>query len=192
MQSLLHTLAQDWSFTPKGRKSFTSPQIRRCPQLFTSAGINLASLNSSRTWEVSLPPHMISLRRFNIVLTRRPLPSGGCPSEFLRTVTFPHAPRWPFITLSASRHCSMHVRDGHRTATTSEPSRPFTFGVFKQWGGKGGTWGPRAPLQGRWHFADQKLSFWKEFKSSVIRYYFTYILKCSTAFQFSCLEALDW
>ena len=39
------------------------------PQLLTSAGINLASLNSSRTWEVSLPPHVISLRRFNIVLT---------------------------------------------------------------------------------------------------------------------------
>ena len=55
MQSLLHTLAQDWSLTPKRRKFFTSPQIRRCPQLFTSAGINLASLNSSHTWEVSLP-----------------------------------------------------------------------------------------------------------------------------------------
>jgi len=51
MQSLLHTLAQDWSLTPKRRKSFTSPQIRRRPQLFTSAGINLTSLNSSRTWE---------------------------------------------------------------------------------------------------------------------------------------------
>ena len=59
---------QDWSLTPKRRKSFASPQIRRCPQLFTSAGINLASLNSSHSWEVSLPPHVISLRRFNIVL----------------------------------------------------------------------------------------------------------------------------
>jgi len=39
------------------------------PQLFTSAGTNMASLNSSRTWEVLLPPHVISLRRFNIVLT---------------------------------------------------------------------------------------------------------------------------
>jgi len=131
MQSLLHTLAQDWSLTPKRRKSFTSPQVRRCPQLFTSAGINLASLNSSRTWEVSLPPHVISLRRFNIVLTKCPLPSGGCPSEFLRTVTFPHAPRWPSTTQSGSRHCSMHVRGGHHTVVTSEPSRPFTFGVFK-------------------------------------------------------------
>jgi len=25
----------------------------------------------------------------------------------------------------------MHVRDGHHTVVTSEPSRPFTFGVFK-------------------------------------------------------------
>ena len=105
--------------------------IRRRPQLFTSAWINLASLNISRTWEVSLPPDVFSLRRFNIVLTWRPLPLGGCPTEFLRTVTFPHAPRWPFTTQSASRHCSMHVRDGHRTVVTSDPSRPFTFGVFK-------------------------------------------------------------
>jgi len=57
MQSLLHTLAQDWLLTPKSRKSFTAPQIRRRSQLFTSAVISLASLNSSRTWEVSLPPH---------------------------------------------------------------------------------------------------------------------------------------
>jgi len=56
---------------------------------------------------------------------------GRLSSEFLRTVTFPHAPRWPFTTQSASRYCSMHVRDGHRTVVTSEPSRPFTFGVFK-------------------------------------------------------------
>jgi len=117
--------------TSKKRKSFTFPQIRRCPQLFASAGMNLASLNSSRTWGVSLPPHVISLRRFNIVLTQRPLPSRGCPSEFLRTVTFPHARRWPFTTQSASRHSSMHVRDGHRIVVTSEPSRPFTFGVSK-------------------------------------------------------------
>ena len=66
MQSLLHTLAQDWPLTPKKRKSFTSPQIRRRTQLFTSNGINLASLKSSRTWEVSLPLHVISLRRFSI------------------------------------------------------------------------------------------------------------------------------
>ena len=32
MQSLLNTLAQDCSLTPKRRKSFTSPKIRRCPQ----------------------------------------------------------------------------------------------------------------------------------------------------------------
>jgi len=29
----------------------------------------VASLNSSRNWEVSLPPHVILLWRFNIVLT---------------------------------------------------------------------------------------------------------------------------
>jgi len=50
----------------KKRKS-TSHQIRRQPQPFSSVGIDLASLNSSRTWEVSLPPHVMLLLRFNIV-----------------------------------------------------------------------------------------------------------------------------
>ena len=37
-------------------------------QRFSSGAMNLASLNSSRTWEGSLPPHVISLRKFNILL----------------------------------------------------------------------------------------------------------------------------
>jgi len=74
LQRQLHAIssaysALHWPLTPKRRKSFASPQIRCRTQLFTSAGINLASLNSSRTWEISLPPHVISLRRLNIVLT---------------------------------------------------------------------------------------------------------------------------
>ena len=56
---------------------------------------------------------------------------GRLSKLVLRTMTFPHAPRWPFTTQSLSRHCSMHLRDGHRTVDTSEPSRPFTFRVFK-------------------------------------------------------------
>ena len=38
MQTLLHTLVQDWSLTPKRRKSFTSHQIRRHDQLFYQWG----------------------------------------------------------------------------------------------------------------------------------------------------------
>jgi len=70
--------------------------------------------------------------------TYHPLPSGGCPSAFLQTVTFPHAPRWPFTMPSESRNCSVHARDGHRTVVTSESSRLFTFGVFLhvRWWGK--------------------------------------------------------
>jgi len=34
-------------------------------------------------------------------------------------------------TVSLPRHYSTHVRDGHRIVVRSEPSRPFTFGVFK-------------------------------------------------------------
>ena len=101
------------------------------PPTFSLVGINMVSLNSSRTWEVSLPPHVTSLWRFNVVLTYRPPPSGGCPSACLRSVTFPHAPTWPFTMPSASRYSSMPARDGHRTVDTSMPSRLFTFGVFK-------------------------------------------------------------
>jgi len=46
-----------------------------------------------------------------------------------------------------------------------------------------GGWGP--------HFADQKLIFERSLQFLLFRHYFKYILKCSTAFQFSCLEALD-
>jgi len=60
LESLLHTLVQDWSLTPKKRTSFTSHQIRRRPQLLSSVGINLASLNSSRAWEVYHYLHMWS------------------------------------------------------------------------------------------------------------------------------------
>ena len=54
---------------PKRWKSFTSHQIRHRPQPCLSVGINLASLNSSCTWKVSLPPHVISLQKFNAMLT---------------------------------------------------------------------------------------------------------------------------
>ena len=52
-----------------------------------------------------------------------------------------------------------------------------------QWRSKGG--GPGG--SGR-HFADQKLILERCLKVIVFHYYF----KCSTAFQISCLEALDW
>ena len=52
-------------------------------------------------------------------------------------------------------------------------------------GGSGGR-GPRR------QFADQKLIFERSLKVLVFCYYFKYIFKCSTAFQLSCLEALDW
>jgi len=52
-----------------------------------------------------------------------------------------------------------------------------------------GTLGVASP--GR-HFADQKLIFERSLKVLVSRYYLEFIFKCSTAFQFSCLEALDW
>ena len=37
-----------------------------------------------------------------------------------------------------------------------------------------------------------RLSEHGDVKVLVFRYYFQYIFKCFTAFQISCLEALDW
>ena len=112
----------------KNRKSFTFHQIRRLPRLFFISR-DQRGLTEQFTYLGSITPHVISLRRFNIVLTQRPLPSVGCPSAFSQTVTFPHAPVWTFTTPSAFRHSSMHASDWHRTVVTSEPSRLFTFGA---------------------------------------------------------------
>ena len=69
-------------------------------------------------------------------------------------------------------------------------SRALNSGVAR--GGEAGGRGPRAELQGGRHFADQKLIFERSLKVLVFRYYFKNNFQCSTDFQFSYLEALDW
>jgi len=74
LQQQLHVISSVFSPAGVGVNSkktevFYLPSDSSSPPTFFISGINLASLNSSRTWEASLPPLMISLQRFNVVLT---------------------------------------------------------------------------------------------------------------------------
>ena len=132
MQSLLHTLLQDCMVANSTKAEVLYlPSDSSLPPTFFISGDQLG-LNEQFTYLWSIVTSACDLteelqRRFHLASAS----SGDCTSAFSQTVTFLHAPRWPFTVTSASRHCSLLARDGHRTVVTSKPSRLFKFVVFK-------------------------------------------------------------